>query len=216
MDENLIDPKMKRPKGFGPFIIFVSVLIIITGILIVLIILIGLKKTPIEQITESINIEKILGRWYVQGYIPSELDKNASNYQISFSRIDEKTLQMQIEYDISYERFKPLREADRMRTSVFILRMDLPHIKIGKLESHVQELSPPRFNVSFLKSKELWIIDNDTAYDWIILANSKGKYLWILTRNPKFPREEYNKLFSTVKKSKFNTNLLSNVIHNYK
>lgn len=123
-----------RPKTFLPFLFFIGVIVIITVVFLIFILSRIWNKNTNENLqntkslVSSINVNGIMGRWYVQSHLPTDLDENASNYIVSFSKMDEKSLQMQLNYDISLNKAS-LSENERIRSSVFTLRMDLPGTK---------------------------------------------------------------------------------------
>ena len=67
-----------------------------------------------------------------------------------------------------------------------------------------------RFNRwwGFFFTGDYWIIALDSEYQRAVVSGRKGDYLWILSRRPDMPADQYEKILSDLKNRGFRTDLL--------
>lgn len=244
----------KRPKTVLPFIIFIIIIFVISGIIFTIIMFKKDKNTNINDsngssgsdssnssssnsnlnikllqrkknllsyslLEKNLNIDKLLNTtWYVQIYIPTTLDGNARDYTVTFTRINEKSLQMQFTYKILTENnilniYHP-NEKDQLRSTTFNLHMDIPMTKL-KYDKYTSEqiLSPAKFRIFFFKDKELWVTLIDPNYEWLVLTDPKKKYLWVLSKQKYLQRSLKEQIISELKIQGYNSLIFNKAFH---
>lgn len=164
-------------------------------------------ETPPSPL-ESIDMDQMVGQWYVISNLPSDVDFGAMNYTISISKFDSSTYQLFLKYEVG-SKLKPMAAENRLRTASFMMK--------GSKKSKVRGnaiVEPAVFNVTFFKSKELAFIERDEFYEWAVLAAPSGKYLWILSKTPVLPQGIYGYVCKTLaRQGTFHMHSLQSISH---
>lgn len=209
-------PVYRRAKTLYPFI-GVLVFLIIVSIVIFLLVLWSRFQNKLQQnpvAAEQVDMDQMLGTWYVKANLPTDADKDAINYTMSFSKVDKNNLQMITQCEVGH-RFQKKSKAERLRSGVFAMKVN----KYSKMTTDQQSgddlVLPAKFDVTFFKSKELWVLDKDEYYTWMVIGSPKGKYLWILSRNPELPSGVYHQILRRLKPydKTYNLTKLQSIFH---
>jgi apolipoprotein D and lipocalin family protein len=125
---------------------------------------VGNRAVP--QPARAVNLDKYMGRWYEQFRYEASFEKDMDNVTATYSLNDDGTVKV-------VNRGRKPGGAGNFRES------------IGKAK-----ITDPRTNaklkVSFFGPfyGNYWVLDHGDDYDWSIVGEPSGRYLWVLTRTP--------------------------------
>lgn len=140
---------------------------------------VGNRAVP--QPASPVDLARYMGRWYEQ-----------FRYEASFERgMDEVTAEYSLNADGTVKVINSGRKganADRFRQSVGKAKVADPSTKA-------------KLKVSFFGPfyGDYWILDHGENYEWSIVGEPSGRYLWVLTRDAHPSRERLDDLEARVK-----------------
>ncbi|MDH3381842.1 MAG: lipocalin family protein, partial [Flavobacteriaceae bacterium] len=199
------DLPFKRPKTYFRFILYMGIIIILSVVFFILIAFAySNPQTEIQNTVETngikdIEIEELNGRWYVQGYLPSEFDdQNVRDYTIDFDVMEDKNINM----NISYHKTNPKVNTVSEKNQWYILSTS-ENLKGPSV------LSPPRLYLPILQGKYLRVFDFDKSGDgeWMVLLTPNRRHLWIMSRSQNINSDIYHNIYTKMKKLKLPTKL---------
>jgi apolipoprotein D and lipocalin family protein len=146
---------------------------------------------------ESVDIDRFMGLWYVQGYTPIIVDKNAHN---------------------AIEHYRKA-EGNKIATT-YQFRKDAPD---GKLKTYTptgtiyDETTNAEWRMQFIwpfKAKYLiHHLSND--YNLTIIAHPNRKYAWIMNRTPEMDDELYQQMVEKLAFEGFDPDKIFRVPHDW-
>jgi len=125
---------------------------------------------------DHVNLDQFMGRWYVQGYTPIVVDKQAHN-AIEHYRLDEDE-KIQTTYQFRDGGFD-----GKLKTYTPV---GWVYDKATNAEWRMQFLWPFR--------SDYIILYVDETYTETIIAHPSRKYVWIMTREPEVSDADYQRL----------------------
>lgn len=147
-------------------------------------------NTHVPQPATSVDLARYLGRWY-----------EIARYEASFQK------------DCDYVSADYSQEADGSIKVVNACRKgeeDAP-LKTAKATAYVVDNSQnAKLRVSFFWPfyGDYWVLDHGAAYDWAIVGEPSGRYLWLLFRNPHPTEAELEQVKARSAELGYNLNLL--------
>ena len=139
----------------------------------------SVPKQPIRT-ADHVDLDRFMGDWYVIANIPTRIEKDAYNAVESYERM----------------------ESDKVKT-IFTFRE-------GGFDGERKRYEPTGF-VKDTESNAVWgmrfvwpfkadyrIVFIDDAYSHTIIGRQKRDYVWIMSRKPQIPDEDYQKLVAIV------------------
>ena len=147
---------------------------------------------------ENVNIDRFMGRWYVHGYTPIIVDKDAHN-AIEHYRLDaDKKIQTTYQFrdggvDAEIKTLTPVGWVDEEAGS--------------NAEWHMQFIWP--FTADYI------ILYVDAEYSETIVAHPSRKYAWIMLRGDSVSDADYDRLLSKLKLAGFDTGIMQKLPHDW-
>lgn len=142
------------------------------------------------QVAPSVDLARYAGKWYEIARFPNRFQRHcASDVAATYSlRPDGKITVL-----------NECRKADG-------------ELKSAKGTARVADSKGPntKLKVTFFWpfSGDYWILDLDPGYRWVLVGEPSRKYLWILSREPQMPQNEYDRLVEVARRQGFQVELL--------
>jgi apolipoprotein D and lipocalin family protein len=137
-------------------------------------------EPPLEAI-ESIDLTRYLGRWFEIARLPNFFEKaDMSNITAEYEELPSGLMSVR----------NSCRRGDGRQTEV---------VGVAKAadESNTKlkvAFAPPLLRVLPFVWGNYWILDLDADYQWALIGEPSRQYLWILSRTPKMPAQEFERL----------------------
>ncbi len=174
-------------KGFVPGLIFVS-MVLMSGC--------ASNEKPLPT-ADSVDIEQFMGRWYVHGFTPIIVDKEAHN-AIEHYRLDE---------DDKIQTTYQFREGGFDGEIKTYTPVGWVHDTETNAEWRMQFLWP--FRSDYL------VLHVDEAYTETIIAHPSRKYAWIMLRDTEVDDEDYARLLGKLSAAGYDTSLVQRMPHDW-
>ena len=157
----------------------------------------ALNDAPLPT-AENVNIDRFMGRWYVHGYTPIIVDKNAYN-AIEHYRLDaDKKIQT------TYQFRDGGVDAD-MKTLT----------PVGWVNEKVDSNAEWRMQFIWPFTADYIILHLNADYSETIIAHPSRKYAWIMLRSDTMSDADYDRLLSKLKAVGYDTNLMQKLPHDW-
>jgi apolipoprotein D and lipocalin family protein len=117
----------------------------------------------VPQSLRSVNLSRYMGRWYEQFRYEAWFEKDMDDVTAAYSLNDDGTVKV----------------VNRGRRGFGDFRESVGKAKIADPETH------SKLKVSFFGPfyGNYWVLDHGDDYDWTIVGEPSGRYLWVLTRS---------------------------------
>lgn len=139
---------------------------------------------------DFVNLDEFMGRWYVHGYTPIIVDKEAHN-AIEHYRLDEER-KIQTTYQFRDGGFD-----GELKTYTPV---GWVHDTETNAEWRMQFLWPFR--------SDYIVLYVDDAHSETIIAHPSRKYLWIMTRSTELSGPDYERLIALAEEAGYDRNIL--------
>ena len=149
------------------------------------------------ETVEYVDIEKFMGDWYVIANIPTIIEKRATNSIESYYLNKDG----EIETTFSFYKDSPKGDLKIYKPKGFIYNNKT------NAEWRMQFLWP--FKSPFL------IIDLADDYRYTVIGYPSRKYVWIMSRNPKIPDEDYNDIIQNLESIGYDIKKIKRVIQDW-
>jgi apolipoprotein D and lipocalin family protein len=148
-------------------------------------------NTDVPEPVKPVDLDRYLGGWYEIGRYENGFERGREGVTADYSMRPDGLIRV---LNIGHRGTPtgPVRAAE------------------GKARV-VQGSRNAKFKVSFLGPLFLgdyWILDHDDEYQWSIVGEPTGRYLWILSRHPTVPQEVKNMLFERTARMGYDTSLI--------
>ena len=153
------------------------------------------KKYPSIRSAESVELDAFMGDWYVVANIPTFIEKGAHNAVESYSRGDDN----KINTVFTFNKDKPKGVLKKYEPTGFV--QDDDSNAIWKMQ----------FVWPF--KSEFIIVYVNQGYKYTIIGRSKRDYLWIMSRQPKIPPKDLEKLVNIAVEEGYNRDLIQYIPH---
>ena len=157
----------------------------------------ALNDTPLPT-AENVNIDLFMGRWYVHGYTPIIVDKNAHN-AIEHYRLDADE-KIQTTYQFRDGGFD-----GEIKT----------HTPVGWVHEKVASKAEWRMQFIWPFSADYIILHLDADYSETIVAHPSRKYAWIMLRDDTVSDADYDRLVSKLETAGYDTDIMQKLPHNW-
>ena len=150
----------------------------------------ALNDAPLPT-AENVNIDRFMGRWYVHGYTPIIVDKDAHN-AIEHYRLDaDKKIQTTYQFrdggvDAEIKTLTP----------------------VGWVDEEVDSNAEWRMQFIWPFTADYIILHLDADYSETIIAHPSRKYAWIMLRSDVVSDADYDRLLSKLNAVGYDTNLM--------
>ncbi len=157
----------------------------------------ALNDAPLPT-AENVNIDLFMGRWYVHGYTPIIVDKNAHN-AIEHYRLDsDKKIQTTYQFrdggfDGEIKTFTPVGWVDDKVDS--------------NAEWRMQFIWP--FTANYI------ILHVDDDYSETIVAHPSRNYAWVMLRSDTVSDADYDRLLTKLKVAGYDTGIMQKLPHDW-
>lgn len=157
----------------------------------------ALNDAPLPT-AENVNIDLFMGRWYVHGYTPIIVDKNAHN-AIEHYRLDADE-KIQTTYQFRDGGFD-----GEIKT----------HTPVGWVHEKVASKAEWRMQFIWPFSADYIILHLDNDYSETIVAHPSRKYAWIMLRDDTVSDADYDRLLSKLETAGYDTDIMQKLPHNW-
>ena len=157
----------------------------------------ALNDAPLPT-AENVNINRFMGRWYVHGYTPIIVDKDAHN-AIEHYRLDaEKKIQTTYQFrnggfDADIKTLTPVGWVDE------------------KIDSNAQW----RMQFIWPFTSDYIILHLDADYTETIFAHPSRKYAWVMLRSDIVSDADYDRLLTKLKAVGYDIGLMRKLPHDW-
>ncbi|TCM14432.1 apolipoprotein D and lipocalin family protein [Novosphingobium sp. PhB165] len=146
----------------------------------------------VPQPAKLVDVQRYMGRWYEQ-----------YRYEASFEKeMDGVTAEYSLEHDGTVRVVNRGQRRGKWKES------------IGKAKI-VDAATNAKLKVSFFGPfyGNYWVLDHDDDYQWSIVGEPSGRYLWVLTRDPRPSAELLSDIEGRVKSLGYDRSLLRRTQH---
>ena len=158
----------------------------------------GCSSHPPLPSPEYVDLERFMGRWYVHGYTPIIVDKNAYN-AIEHYRLDAD---------------KKIQTTYQFRDGGF--DADIKTLTpVGWVDEKVDSNAQWRMQFIWPFTADYIILHLDSDYSETIIAHPSRKYAWIMLRSDIVRDADYDRLLSKLKTVGFDTGLVQKLPHDW-
>ena len=138
----------------------------------------------LPELANYVDIDGFMGTWYVHGYSPTFLDKEAYNATETYELDDDKIL-------TTY----------RFRDGSFDGKVKIYH-PVGKVTN---EETNAEWSMRFFKifSAPYLILYVDSEYQYTLVGHPNREMAWLMSKSPEISEEKYTKLMGELEKRDF-------------
>ena len=156
-----------------------------------------LNDAPLPT-AENVNIDRFMGRWYVHGYTPIIVDKNAHN-AIEHYRLDAD---------------KKIQTTYQFRNGGF--DADIKTLTpVGWVNEKVDSNAQWRMQFIWPFTADYIILHLDAGYSETIIAHPSRKYAWIMLRSDTVSDADYDRLLTKLKAVGYDIGLMRKLPHDW-
>ncbi len=153
------------------------------------------NPVPNQELAEKVDIEKFMGTWYVHGYTPTAIDKNAWNGTETYERLPNGKIQTTYEF-----------------------RKESPD---GKLKTYhpvgtiVNSETNAEWRMRFfgIINAAYYILYVDPDHTFTVIGHPNKKYAWIMSREPEIGEERYSRLRNELVKREYDLSNFERMRH---
>ena len=157
----------------------------------------ALNDAPLPT-AENVNIDRFMGRWYVHGYTPIIVDKDAHN-AIEHYRLDaDKKIQT------TYQ-FRDGGVNAEIKTLT----------PVGWVDEGVDSNAQWRMQFIWPFTADYIILHLDAGYSETIIAHPSRKYAWIMLRSDTMSDADYDRLLTKLKAVGYDIGLMRKLPHDW-
>ena len=157
----------------------------------------ALNDAPLPT-AENVNINRFMGRWYVHGYTPIIVDKDAHN-AIEHYRLDaDKKIQT------TYQ-FRDGGVNAEIKTLT----------PVGWVDEGVDSNAQWRMQFIWPFTADYIILHLDAGYSETIIAHPSRKYAWIMLRSDTVSDADYDRLLTKLKAVGYDIGLMRKLPHDW-
>ena len=147
------------------------------SVVVATLLLVACQSRPPMETVDHVDLERYMGDWYVIANIPTFLERDAHNAVESYSLNDDGTIDTvftfrQGGFDGELKRYNP---------KGFVRSED-------NAEWGMQFIWPIK--------AEFLVIYLDDAYEHTVIGRTRRDYVWIMSREPEMPEEEYQRIIA--------------------
>ena len=147
---------------------------------------------------ENVNIDRFMGRWYVHGFTPIIVDKDAHN-AIEHYRLDAD---------------KKIQTTYQFRAGGFDAEIKTL-TPVGWVDEGVDSNAEWRMQFIWPFTADYIILHVDADYSETIIVHPSRKYAWIMLRSNTVRDADYDRLLSKLKAVGYETELIQKLPHDW-
>ncbi|MEM9159462.1 MAG: lipocalin family protein [Verrucomicrobiota bacterium] len=134
------------------------------------------NKESNQKLADYVDLERFMGKWYVQGYTPTALDRNAWNPIERYELLDNGRIQT------TYQ-FRKGGEDGKLKT----------YKPVGTV---YDEESNAEWRMRFFGviNAAYYIVYVDPRYEFSIIGHPNKKYAWVMSRDREIAADVYRSL----------------------
>lgn len=136
------------------------------------------NQAPNQELAEKVDIEKFMGTWYVHGYAPTAIDKDAWNGTETYERLPNGKIKT------TYEFRKGSPEGK--------LKTYHPVATIVNTETNAEW----RMRFFGIINAAYYILYVDPKHTFTVIGHPNKKYAWIMSREPEIAEAKYSEMRS--------------------
>ncbi|MEE2988917.1 MAG: lipocalin family protein [Verrucomicrobiota bacterium] len=157
----------------------------------------ALNDVPLPT-AENVNIDRFMGRWYVHGYTPIIVDKDAHN-AIEHYRLDAD---------------KKIQTTYQFRDGGFTAEINTL-TPVGWVDEKVDSNAEWRMQFIWPFTADYIILHVDADYSETIIAHPSRKYAWIMLRSDTVSDADYDRLVTKLKAVGYDTDRMQKLPHDW-
>lgn len=170
-----------------------SILILISGIL--LISACSSIQEPNQELAPKVEIEKFMGTWYVHGYTPTAIDKDAWNGTETYERLPNGKIQT------TYE-FRKGSSDEKLKT----------YHPVGTIVN-TQTNAEWRMRFFGIINAAYYILYVDSNHAFTVIGHPNKKYAWIMSRKSEIDEDRYSQLRNELVKREYDLSNFERMRH---
>jgi len=145
------------------------------------------------QTVKNVDLERYMGTWYEIGRFPHSFEKDLVGVTATYK------LKKNGKVEVLNQGYKNSLDGKLKRAKGFA-KVPNPN-------------EPGRLKVYFFWpfGGDYLILDLDEEYRWALIGSYSLNYLWILSRTPQMPEEEYNRLVEKARSLGYNVSRIERV-----
>lgn len=156
----------------------------------------GTDKAPNQKLAAYVDLENFMGTWYVHGYTPTAIDKDAWNATESYE------LQANGKIRTTYQFNKGSFDGK--------LKTFNPVGKVTNSETNAEW----KMRFFGLITSAYYIVYIDPNYQYTIIGHPNKEMAWIMSRNSEILDAQYNRLVGKLEARSYDLSALKRVLHN--
>ena len=155
----------------------------------------GYNKPPNQPLAEYVDMERFMGRWYVHGYTPTPIDKEAFNATETYEKEDDGRILTTYQFNKGAPDGK--------------LKAYNPVGRVFNKETN----SEWRMRFFGIFNAPYYIVFVDEAHEQTVIGHPNKKLAWIMTRSPEIGEDQFSVLRNELESRGYDLEKLSRVSH---
>lgn len=147
------------------------------------------------SLANNFNFQEYTGKWYIIAHLPNQLEENLENLTVKHEMMNNEYIKLTIEGNRPKNKNKKVTMKGKM----------WPKYQNTRPSLNVQFLWPFIYNCRIIYIKG--------NYDIVIFTTYTKDRLWIMSRSPEIPEDEYQQLLSSCRKRTFDLADLEKIHH---
>lgn len=153
------------------------------------------NQPPNQELASQVDIDRFMGTWYVHGYTPTVIDKNAWNATESYQRLTNGDIQTTYSFSKG--------SADGKTKT---------YQPIGSIvDTETNALWKMRF--FGIITAAYYVVYVDPSYEFTVIGHPNKKYAWIMSRSSSIDEKRYSLLRAELAKRDYDLSHFKRVPH---
>lgn len=153
------------------------------------------NPVPNQELAEKVDIEKFMGVWYVHGYTPTAIDKNAWNGTETYEQLPNGKIQTTYEF--------------RKGSAEGKLKTYHPVGTIVNTETNAEW----RMRFFGIINAAYYILYVDPDHTFTVIGHPNKKFAWIMSREPEIKEDRYSELRRELKEREYDLSNFERMRH---
>ena len=155
----------------------------------------GYNKPPNQPLADYVDMERFMGEWYVHGYTPTAIDKNAFNATETYQQGDNDKI-------LTTYQFNKGTPTGKLKT----------YKPVGEVFNH-ETNSEWRMKFFGFINAPYYIVYVDKDHEQTVIGHPNKKLAWIMNRSPNISEEDFASLRKELEDRGYNLQKLTRVQH---
>lgn len=147
---------------------------------------------PLQSVDRKVDLQQYAGLWYEIARFPAFFQEGCRNTTAEYSLLDDSKIKVTNKCELENG------ETDIAKATARVVEPETN----AKLKVRFEGFPSSLFEGDY------WIINLDSDYQWAVVSEPEGRYLWILSRSPKLDTKILNTLIEDIERRGFKTEAL--------